>query len=133
LGAQLEKCAGQSEMLNAFLVSPLLDLEAREALPTIERAFAAGCVDAEVVGDYEAVEIALGVKTQRQRPPQPNALTRMAEKLQAIAAGGQPSDASPDAASGPARLQPYLSPGKPGRNDPCPCGSGKKHKKCCGK
>ncbi|MBI5446546.1 MAG: SEC-C domain-containing protein, partial [Deltaproteobacteria bacterium] len=19
-----------------------------------------------------------------------------------------------------------------GRNDPCPCGSGKKHKKCCG-
>jgi preprotein translocase subunit SecA len=23
--------------------------------------------------------------------------------------------------------------GKPGRNDPCPCGSGKKYKKCCGK
>jgi len=22
---------------------------------------------------------------------------------------------------------------KVGRNDPCPCGSGKKHKKCCGK
>ncbi|MFQ5646995.1 MAG: SEC-C metal-binding domain-containing protein, partial [bacterium] len=22
---------------------------------------------------------------------------------------------------------------KTGRNDPCPCGSGKKHKKCCGK
>ena len=21
---------------------------------------------------------------------------------------------------------------KPGRNDPCPCGSGKKFKKCCG-
>ncbi|MBA2557449.1 MAG: SEC-C domain-containing protein [Chloroflexi bacterium] len=20
----------------------------------------------------------------------------------------------------------------PGRNDPCPCGSGRKHKKCCG-
>jgi uncharacterized protein len=24
------------------------------------------------------------------------------------------------------------SPGKIGRNDPCPCGSGKKYKKCCG-
>ncbi len=23
--------------------------------------------------------------------------------------------------------------GKPGRNDPCPCGSGKKYKKCCGR
>jgi SWIM/SEC-C metal-binding protein len=22
---------------------------------------------------------------------------------------------------------------KPGRNEPCPCGSGKKYKKCCGK
>ena len=22
---------------------------------------------------------------------------------------------------------------EPGRNDPCPCGSGKKYKKCCGK
>lgn len=24
------------------------------------------------------------------------------------------------------------APLKAGRNDPCPCGSGKKHKKCCG-
>ncbi|GDY21111.1 hypothetical protein LBMAG56_24570 [Verrucomicrobiota bacterium] len=29
--------------------------------------------------------------------------------------------------------QPYHAPPKIGRNDPCPCGSGKKHKKCCGK
>lgn len=27
----------------------------------------------------------------------------------------------------------YHAPKKPGRNDPCPCGSGKKYKKCCGK
>jgi uncharacterized protein len=27
---------------------------------------------------------------------------------------------------------PYSSSGKVGRNDPCPCGSGKKYKKCCG-
>lgn len=26
------------------------------------------------------------------------------------------------------RMQPKI-----GRNDPCPCGSGKKYKKCCGK
>jgi hypothetical protein len=29
--------------------------------------------------------------------------------------------------------QPYVSKGKTGRNDSCPCGSGKKYKKCCGK
>ncbi|GJM70619.1 hypothetical protein HMSSN036_28350 [Paenibacillus macerans] len=27
---------------------------------------------------------------------------------------------------------PYTNPNKVGRNDPCPCGSGKKYKKCCG-
>ena len=29
--------------------------------------------------------------------------------------------------------KPYLAPPKPGRNDPCSCGSGKKYKKCHGK
>lgn len=28
--------------------------------------------------------------------------------------------------------EPYVRPEKTGRNDPCPCGSGKKYKKCCG-
>ncbi|MGN0709815.1 MAG: SEC-C metal-binding domain-containing protein, partial [Anaerovoracaceae bacterium] len=27
----------------------------------------------------------------------------------------------------------YHAPKKVGRNDPCPCGSGKKYKNCCGK
>ena len=27
---------------------------------------------------------------------------------------------------------PVTAPPTPGRNDPCPCGSGKKYKKCCG-
>lgn len=27
----------------------------------------------------------------------------------------------------------YVAEKKPGRNDPCPCGSGKKYKKCCGR
>ena len=29
--------------------------------------------------------------------------------------------------------EPYIAPPKVGRNDPCPCGSGRKFKKCCGK
>ena len=29
--------------------------------------------------------------------------------------------------------QPYMAPSKVGRNDSCPCGSGKKYKKCCGR
>lgn len=29
--------------------------------------------------------------------------------------------------------EPYRAPPKVGRNAPCPCGSGKKYKKCCGR
>jgi hypothetical protein len=29
--------------------------------------------------------------------------------------------------------KPYIAPKTPGRNDPCPCGSGKKYKNCCGR
>ncbi len=30
-------------------------------------------------------------------------------------------------------IMPPLAALKPGRNDPCPCGSGRKYKKCCGR
>jgi len=29
--------------------------------------------------------------------------------------------------------QPYVRKSRVGRNDPCPCGSGKKYKHCCGR
>jgi uncharacterized protein YecA (UPF0149 family) len=31
------------------------------------------------------------------------------------------------------KQSPTINDNKVGRNDPCPCGSGKKYKKCCGK
>jgi uncharacterized protein YchJ len=31
------------------------------------------------------------------------------------------------------KIEPVVKDHEPGRNDPCPCGSGKKYKKCCGK
>jgi preprotein translocase subunit SecA len=40
---------------------------------------------------------------------------------------GQASDGKEKAKSTPKRVN------KIGRNDPCPCGSGKKYKQCCGK
>lgn len=38
-----------------------------------------------------------------------------------------PLPGSPD----PSKPEPLILPPKIGRNDPCPCGSGKKYKKCC--
>jgi len=39
----------------------------------------------------------------------------------------------PDAPQRPQHTQPIVAEKKVGRNDPCPCGSGKKYKNCCGK
>jgi preprotein translocase subunit SecA len=53
-------------------------------------------------------------------------LRREQEKDLVFSGGG---DGSPPPKKKPVRR----GEGKVGRNDPCPCGSGKKHKKCCGK
>ncbi len=44
----------------------------------------------------------------------------------------RPGPTKPAGPPRPARSVPSLAPRKVGRNDPCPCGSGKKFKKCCG-
>ena len=39
---------------------------------------------------------------------------------------------NPGALATAQKTQPIVNVGKVGRNDPCPCGSGKKYKQCCG-
>ena len=68
LSHQLEQLEVNDPTLNAFLVSPLIDLRAVEAEAVIERAFAAHCVDVSIAGDWEDVQIALGLKTTREHP-----------------------------------------------------------------
>jgi HEAT repeat protein len=131
LSAQLEKFSEQSETLNAFLVSPLWDLRAVEALPVIERAHAAGKVDESVNGDVEDVQIHFGLKTERERPARPNRLTELRERLLSALEDNEQDSIMDDLMLGP-RAEPYVAPAKVGRNEPCPCGSGKKYKKCCG-
>jgi len=45
----------------------------------------------------------------------------------------RPSDIVSQAADAVEKARPVRSGPKVGRNDPCPCGSGKKYKQCCGK
>jgi preprotein translocase subunit SecA len=56
------------------------------------------------------------VGIRKEAPPQPT-------PNGGVAAGATPGWQKPPKATGK----------KVGRNDPCPCGSGKKYKKCCGK
>ncbi len=60
----------------------------------------------------------------------PEASAMTAQKTQS--AGGS-SDMVSEATEAISKAKPVRSGPKVGRNDPCPCGSGKKYKNCCGK
>jgi len=65
------------------------------------------------------------VMTPGSAPARPTASRRETRDAVSPLAAGEPGD-SP-------RPQPVRSAPKVGRNQPCPCGSGKKYKHCCGK
>jgi len=87
LTRQLEKFSEQDPELNAFLVSPLMDLHAVESAPLIERVFAVGAAEIGVVGDWEDVQIELGLISKRTKPRGPHPLTPAEAELQRIAEG----------------------------------------------
>jgi hypothetical protein len=116
LTEQLSRFTENDPTFNAFLIGDLVDLEAVESLSTIREAFEQECVDLTIQGDVEDVEITLGLREQRSTPATYPSFLEKRFSDQAKAAS----------APEPIRKEP-----KVGRNDPCPCGSGKKYKKCC--
>ncbi len=130
LQAQLIR-AEDEPSLNTQLVSALLDLGSVDSIPIIFNAFRSGLIDPELLS-IDEVEAHLKIIAN---PP----IDRLAiyEKF-----GYDPDEMdsmhSPDAMDDIEESDssiagvPYIGEVKAGRNDPCPCGSGKKYKKCCG-
>ena len=71
LSQMLEKHAENDDILNGRIISGLIDLKAVEAAPVMEQAFAADNVDDTIVGDWEDVQVLLGLLTERLTPPSP--------------------------------------------------------------
>ncbi|HZO88333.1 MAG TPA: DUF1186 domain-containing protein [Chthonomonadaceae bacterium] len=67
---QLEQLEQDAGYLNGSLVSALLDLKAVEAAPVMELAFKANCVDEWIAGDWDDVQVELGLKERSEIPPQ---------------------------------------------------------------
>jgi preprotein translocase subunit SecA len=86
----------------------------------------------EMMGDYrrEALTFLFRAeikgRPEPERRPAPNRVR--AYKPEAVEAGPESSQEAKPKTAAPVRR----SVEKVGRNDPCPCGSGKKYKKCCG-
>jgi Protein of unknown function (DUF1186)/PBS lyase HEAT-like repeat len=65
---QLEKWYRQDATLNAFLILYLAELKATEAAPLMETAFEKGAVDEFAAGDWEDVQVDLGLLPERTTP-----------------------------------------------------------------
>jgi hypothetical protein len=64
----LEQFAAQDITLNAWIVASAVDLEGIEAAPVMAAAFDADAVDLSVTGDWEDVQVGLGLLSERQTP-----------------------------------------------------------------
>ena len=147
----------------AALVGAVYDFDAGELLPEARRAFAEGMVDEDIIGLEDLDPAVSPGPMGFPRPSAAQRFSLLCARNAPIHAVTECSgwlcflhdnaddDAwrglemdrpdRPDDALGlpPYELSyrpapvPFVAPPKVGRNDPCPCGSGKKHMKCCGK
>lgn len=72
LTRMLEQFEHEESELNALVIGRLVSLEATEAAPVMRAAFEAGRVDLMHMGDWEDVQIELGLLSERQTPRPPN-------------------------------------------------------------
>ncbi len=68
LSQQLELFDENDPEMNGFLINDLLDLKAVETASLMKRAFDAGYVDESIVGDWDEVQVALGLKSRAEVP-----------------------------------------------------------------
>src|SRR5881628_2378381 len=68
---------------------------------------------------------------QRTEHPSTATLGSGGTTATASSGGGNPSDIVNEAAAAMEKAKPIRTGPKVGRNDPCPCKSGKKYKQCC--
>jgi hypothetical protein len=127
------------------LVCAVADLPASELLEEVRQAYADGLVD-DTVADLEGIERDIASPKPRRRDRQHLITDAIAEmewwasfhpedswpkKLPKLEPPVPPPPAPPPASY--VAPKPLVREPKIGRNDTCPCGSGKKYKKCCGK
>lgn len=118
LVSALKHSAARDYGLRGLIVAELVALRAVEAMPAIRVAFAEDQVDWTVSGDLEDVELGMGLRTKRDTP-------RPSYKAEQDEPDDEDEDDEP-LVEQVIRVEPKI-----GRNEPCPCGSGKKYKKCC--
>ena len=130
----------KDEEVVGWSISHLLDLGSRESLPLIIQAFLEERVSEFVIQMADVEEhFGLDRKTPRKHFDMDmlEAGELAFEDNEEIFVPGEGSSLldpahAEEEEEEEERAEPYVAAVKVGRNDPCPCGSGKKYKKCCG-
>lgn len=78
---QLEQFAENDPVLSGFLVGDLITLKAIEAMPAIERAFAAKRVDVSIAGDLEDMQLEFGIKKARTTPRERTEIDKLSARI----------------------------------------------------
>ncbi|MBB4638958.1 HEAT repeat domain-containing protein [Longimicrobium terrae] len=90
---QIRRHGEQNPELNGMLVASLLSLRAMEAAPVIEAAYAAGDVDEMIPGDWEDVQVELGLIPERVTPRHNFLSQGLGLRGEPTGPGGQPGSA----------------------------------------
>jgi Protein of unknown function (DUF1186)/SEC-C motif len=127
---------GDNAAMWTYLVCSCMMLDARTFLGRIQALYERNLVDAEIAGDFEDLELEAREDPKLHRRTNAEGYPPILDTAVAVSWWGifnDPEDEWDDFGE----PVPYV-PGVPirnapkiGRNDPCPCGSGKKYKKCC--
>jgi hypothetical protein len=147
--------------VNSFMIDSVGRFKGKELLPTIKKFFDQDLVDLKICGSYQGFADNIEAPLQSDTKYSRLSIVELYEELYESSLRGSEDFASAlndllfsdsqrlddfephanlmggflDTAAStpgtPTNNTPLVKPAKTGRNEPCPCGSGKKHKKCC--
>jgi len=90
-------------------------------------------IDSDILEICYKAQLQIHGEDNRSRSRQPMEMSAVHEAASGMGFAGQPQGGAEGGPPRKGKSEPIKVEAKVGRNDPCPCGSGKKYKQCCGR
>ncbi len=121
-----------------LIISDVVDFNGTELAPLIKQFYDADLIDLHMYGKWQDCLKELNIPDDQRRRSEKRPLQSLFEIRDELYENELSIDDEMYTQAQPYSHTPLFQPfvhtqPKTGRNDPCPCGSGKKYKKCCGK
>jgi uncharacterized protein YecA (UPF0149 family) len=118
---------------NGFLVWEAVELQGVELMDQIEQLYESGYVTEGIAGSFEDIKKDIDRKPEYEQKKEFTSIFEKYDELNRFKSSKNSKETVFPRYDEPVRVtpKPDVPFPKTGRNDPCPCGSGKKYKKCC--